>query len=856
MYRLLLFFITLAIASCAQTENNSVLYDQGVSWDLAEYRSSTLSDLTYDIRLQIPARLDEAIEGVTTFHFTLTESTPDPQVIIDFNQPASSVLSVSKEGQPVPFELINNHIVITDIQPGRHSIEVAYIAGESSLNRNQDYLYTLFVPDRASFALPLFDQPNLKARYRLTLDIPPDWTAVANGPLEERAVSGETATYSFKETAPISTYLFSFAAGIFQTETTERNGRQMTMYHRETDEEKVARNVDVIFDLHYEALEWFEDYTGIDYPFDKFDFVLIPSFQYGGMEHPGAILYRASSLFLEESATQNQYLGRASLIAHETAHMWFGDLVTMNWFDDVWTKEVFANFMAAKIANPTFPDINHELRFLLRHYPAAYGIDRTPGANPIQQPLENLQMAGTLYGPIIYQKAPIVMQQLEFLIGEEALQKGLQKYLNDYRFANATWDNLIAILDELSPEDLRSWSTTWIKEPSRPHIQTELVIENDKIEQLRLEQSDPLEENRIWNQQLTIALGYPDSMQYISVQLDNPSVELDEAKGQPVPDYVLPHSKGVGYGLFTLDPTSRAYFLENLPNLSDPLTRGIVWLTLWDEVLYQHVSPSSFYELAFRGLSTETDELNIQRILNYLTTTYWRLLTHNERIQLAEELESFLWEKLNAAPSTSLKVAFFNAYKEAVLTPHGIEQLHAIWDESQSISGLTFSERDYTSMAFELAVRNEEAAGEILETQHERITNPDRQTRFAFIKPALSPDQSERDTFFASLKEVDNRSHEPWVLEAISYLNHPLRAEQSTHYLRPSLDLLEEIQRTGDIFFPQRWLGATLDGHQSPEAALIVQAFLDEHPDYPYRLKNKILQSADGLFRAAEIIQH
>ena len=855
MDRLLLLFIALAFVSCAQTENRTVFYDQGVSWELAEYRNSTLSDLVYDIRLQIPEGLNEAIQGVTTFHFTLSETTPDPEVIIDFNQPASSIRSVSKKGQPVPFEVINNHIVLTDIQPGSHSVEISYIAGERSLNRNEDYLYTLFVPDRASFALPLFDQPNLKARYRLTLDIPSHWTAVANGPLEERVVSDEIATYTFKETAPISTYLFSFAAGIFQSETTERNGRQMTMYHRETDEEKVARNVDVIFDLHYEALEWFEDYTGIDYPFDKFDFVLIPSFQYGGMEHPGAILYRASSLFLETSATQNQYLGRASLIAHETAHMWFGDLVTMNWFDDVWTKEVFANFMAAKIANPTFPDINHELRFLLRHYPAAYSIDRTLGANPIQQPLENLQMAGTLYGPIIYQKAPIVMQQLEFLIGEETLQKGLRQYLNEYQFANATWDNLIDILDELSSEDLRSWSTTWIKEPSRPHIQTQLVIEDDIVEQLRIEQSDPWNKDRIWNQQLTVALGYPDSTQQISVQLDGPSVELEQAKGQLAPDFVLPHSKGIAYGLFTLDSKSRAYFLENLHNITDPLTRGIAWLTLWDEVLYKHVSPSSFYELALRGLSNETDELNIQRILNYLTTTYWRLLTPDERIQVAPELEGFLWEKLNAAPSTSLKIAFFNAYKEAVLTTQGIEQLYAIWNESQSINGLTFSERDYTSMAFELAVRNEEAASEILEAQHERITNPDRQTRFAFIQPALSSDQSERDAFFASLNKIDNRSHEPWVLEAISYLNHPLRAEQSIHYLRPSLDLLEEIQRTGDIFFPQRWLGATLDGHQSPEAASIVQTFLDEHPNYPYRLKNKILQSADGLFRAAEIIQ-
>jgi aminopeptidase N len=124
-------------------------------------------------------------------------------------------------------------------------------------------------------------------------------------------------------------------------------------------------------------LAWLEDYTAIPYAFGKFDFVLIPSFQFGGMEHPGAIFYNASSLLLDESATQTQMLGRASLIAHETAHMWFGDLVTMKWFDDVWMKEVFANVMAAKIVNPSFPTVNHALRFLYQHYPAAYDVDRT-----------------------------------------------------------------------------------------------------------------------------------------------------------------------------------------------------------------------------------------------------------------------------------------------------------------------------------------------------------------------------------------------------------------------------------------------------------------------------------------------
>src|SRR5204862_7082372 len=210
-----------------------------------------------------------------------------------------------------------------------------------------------------------------------------------NGGEQERETKDGRTRVRLATTQPISTYLFAFAAGRFSVETAERNGRTFRMFHRETDAAKVARNRDAIFDLHAAALAWMEQYTGIPYPFGKFDFLLVPAFQFGGMEHAGAIFYNASGLLLDPSATQNDLLNRASVISHETAHMWFGDLVTMRWFNDVWMKEVFANFMAAKIVNPSFPAINHELRFLYSNYPSAYDVDRTPGTTAIRQPPEN-----------------------------------------------------------------------------------------------------------------------------------------------------------------------------------------------------------------------------------------------------------------------------------------------------------------------------------------------------------------------------------------------------------------------------------------------------------------------------------
>ena len=300
----------------------------GVSRDLADHRGSRVSDLRYVLSFAIPSERSDPVHGRVTASFTISEAGP---VVFDFAQPAEHVGAVLLNGAPALYTVRDEHITLTDsVDAGDVAVEIEFTAGDGSLNRQDDFLYTLFVPDRARVAFPVFDQPNLKARFQLSLEVPAAWRAMANGSVATRTVRGNRAVYTFAETDPISSYLFSFAAGEFEVEEAERAGRRIVMYHRETDENRVARNRDAIFDLHASALAWLEDYTGIPYPFEKFDFVLIPSFQYGGMEHPGAILYRANSLLLDESATQNQLLGRASVISHETAHMWFGDLVTMS----------------------------------------------------------------------------------------------------------------------------------------------------------------------------------------------------------------------------------------------------------------------------------------------------------------------------------------------------------------------------------------------------------------------------------------------------------------------------------------------------------------------------------------------
>ena len=845
----LILLAQVAIAS-AQTASPGT----GVPLDIATARAARISDLRYELALSIPEDLAAPLTGSNTLRFTLTDAAAP--LVLDFETSRAHVRAVDANGQPSPFLFVNGHIVVpaASLAAGANTLRITFDAGDASLNRSKDFLYTLFVPARARLALPVFDQPDLKGKWTITLEHPAAWQSAANGAEVTRAVNGARTTVTFAETQPLPTYLVAFMAGDFKVETAERNGRTFRMFHRETDAAKVARNRDAIFDLHARALAFLEDYTAIPYAFGKFDFVAIPAFQFGGMEHAGKILYNASGLMLDESATQNQLLGRASVISHETAHMWFGDLVTMRWFNDVWMKEVFANFMAAKIVNPSFPTVNHDLRFLLSNYPAAYEVDRTAGANPIRQELDNLNEAGSMYGAIIYQKAPVVMRHLEALLGADNFRDGLRDYLKRHAFANATWSDLITVLDARTPTNLQAWSHAWVDQPGRPTIQTDLQIKDGRIARLAFRQRDPRGRNLAWPQQLRVALGTAAGREMLVVEMNGATVEVPQAAGKPAPAYVLPSAGGWAYGSFALDRGTIAYLTASLPEIADPLTRGSAWVTLWDALLDGQVAPTAFVDLAMQSLPRESDEQMTSRILGYAAAAWWRFLPQAEMAARAPRLESLLREGLAQARTPSQKSSWFGTLRNVAQTPATIAWLHRVWAKDEAVAGLPLAEADFTSLALELAVRQVPDWQQVLQTQLARIENPDRKGRFEFVMPALSADPAVREKWFLSLKDVGNRRREPWVLEGLSYLHHPLRAASSQKYVQPSLDLLWEIQKTGDIFFPKRWLDATLGGHQSAAVANTVRGFLKNlPPNYPDRLRNITLQSADELYRAAEI---
>jgi aminopeptidase N len=350
-----------------------------------------------------------------------------------------------------------------------------------------------------------------------------------------------------------------------------------------------------------------------------------------------------------------------------------------------------------------------------------------------------------------------------------------------------------------------------------------------------------------------VTLGYAGAQRDLAVYANARATVVREAAGLPKPLFILPNGAGLGYGLFVLDEESARYLLANMPRVGDALTRGAAWVTLWDNLLEGRVAAGPFIDAAIRALPEETDEQNTQRVLAYVSRAYWRYLSQQERLARAAALEAALRAGITRASTTSQKSAWFSAFRDDVLTPDGVNWLGRLWRREEKIDGLPFVETDEINMAMELAVREAPGWQQVLQTQLDRTQNPDRKARFAFVMPALSADPQVRAAAFERFRQLENRRREPWVAESLTYLNHPLREADAERFIGPGLELLAEIQQTGDIFFPSSWTASLLWGHRTPRAAAIVRDFLAQELQYPERLRWTVLASADDLFRAAAL---
>ncbi len=845
--------------------------EPGISRELARFRAAQITNVRYRLSLTIEPGASR-LRGTEQIRFNLAKA--GEQAVLDFRDldengkvVAGSINKLTINGTPVATpRMANGHIFLPAdyVKAGENLVTLSFDSGIGAAGRpviravdrddGNEYVYTLVVPMDASLVFPCFDQPDIKGRFTLEVTAPREWAVIANSePL--RSTEGERPAYrtiSFRETQPISTYLFAFAAGPFQ----QLDGRAapvpLRLWVRKSRLADAQKEWDEVQDTTRRGLQHLTDYFAEPFPFSKYDQVLLPGFAYGGMEHAGATFLREDSILFRATPTKSDRLNRASLILHELTHQWFGDLVTMRWFDDLWLKEGFANYMASQSLAALNPADHIWKRFYHVHKTAAYAIDSTKGTTPIYQEVRNLLDAKSAYGAIVYQKAPSLLRALSFKIGETAFRNGVRLFLKEHRFANAAWSDLIKAFERASGQQLDGWAEAWIRQRGMPQI--DVLWQCDSrglVSQLALRQHDVLGESRRWPIRTKLLLAYSNgATEQLTVDLDSESTTVETGVNKKCPVYIFGNYEDQAYGRFLLDEKSRKGAISQLGKTADPFLRSLLLGALWDSVRESEMPPAEYLAVAINTLRGEKDEQLAQSLLTRSTTTFQRYLSLKQQEQFASTLEALCLDRMVKAPEAGLRINFFRAFRSLATTQNGRARLKDALAGKLPVEGMTVKPLDRWQIIRVLMGAGDPEAEDLLATEQRRDPS-DEGRKQSYLAEAARGDARSKERYFDDY--LKNRNvPEDWIEESLTGFNFWRQSALNGPYLGRALEALPQIKRERKIFFGLAWLNAFIGGQQSREALAVVEQYL-QSAKIDEDLRLKVLEVTDELERTVRI---
>jgi len=866
-----------AILLATASKSMAAPAEPGVPQAFAQQRAARISNLRYGLAFTLKEH-ENAIAGAESVTF---ESKTAGDLLIDYRD--GTLTSATLNGQPIPTTLDNGHLHLPAVA-GENTLTVGFTSNAAAAGKaftryhdkddGSEYVYTLFVPMDASMAFPCFDQPDLKGKFTLTVEHPNGWTVIAN-----TAPNDSTATRTkFAETRPISTYLFAFAAGPWAAVPSE-NSAEPTIYARKSQLAQARQEAPQVQQMALKGIAYFEDYFAQPFPFPKYDLVLIPGFPFGGMEHAGATFLNEDSILFRSTPTASDYFRRNILVLHETCHQWFGDLVTMRWFNDLWLKEGFAQYMAYKALAQLEPAANPWKHFYEEIKPLAYGIDETQGTTPIFQNIANLKDAKSAYGAIVYQKAPAVLKQLDYFLGEANFRDGLRIYLKDHAYANAEWADLVHAFESASrqlghPQNVQSWATSWITHRGMPQVTVDYACASGRITHLTLHQQDVLQEGHLWPMADEILLispagsNAPSHIQTVKVQWSSASYPVADAVGKSCPNLVFANEGDYGYGRFLLDEHSDAtaanLLLPNgteepnssLPSsISDPLRRSMLWGALWENVHVAKSAPRSYLELALKDLPFQSDE-SLARIQGgRIATVLHDYFSDTARRKAVAGVEAVVADRMLHAPDLGLRVVNFRTFTSIAETPAALQQIKDLLGGKLTVSGLTLKPLDRWNLVGHLMLMND-PDGQITYSAELARDSSGESQKYAYAAAAGAPYAEAKAHYFEQYLH-STVIQEDWITLSLRPFNSWNQSDLTAPYLQRALDQLPEIKAHRKIFFLGAWLNAFLGGQKSPWAQEKVRDWLAAHqsghldPD----LRLKVLEVSDALDRTVLIRQ-
>ena len=573
-------------------------------------------------------------------------------------------------------------------------LEAEYSKSGEGLQRSVDpadgeiYLYSQGETAHIRNMFACFDQPSLKATFTLTVTTPGHWQAVSNNPVESKTTKGESVEWKFTTTPRIATYLDALIAGPYSSVHDVYNGTKeipLGIYCRKSMMQYL--DPEDIFLITKQGFEYFEKVFGLAYPFEKYDQIAVVDFNFGAMENAGAVTFREDVLVFRSHMPEKAYLSRANTILHEMAHMWFGDMVTMFWWDDLWLNESFAEWSSylALSESTRFNGAWTEFNSARKNW--AYRQDQLSSTHPIIADMVDMEAVNANFDGITYAKGASVLHQLVAHVGRPQFIAGLQKYFAKHAWGNTTLNDLLVELEASSGRKLETWVHTWLQTAGVNTLRPQLEIDGDVYKSVVISQEVPLVpagSQELRPHRLAVGL-YDISGDSLnlrkSVELDvvGASTVVTELSGEKVADLLLINDRDLSYAKLRFDDRSISTLKKYLGRLNDPLARALSWAAIWDMHRDAQISSADFIEIALSGLAGEDDDAIVNIVIGQLGTSVEGYASDANRDKYREKLAAGFWNLMqSSAPASDLQLLYSRAFAANAHTPEQIKNVRGI----------------------------------------------------------------------------------------------------------------------------------------------------------------------------------
>ncbi|MBA3626173.1 MAG: aminopeptidase N [Chloroflexi bacterium] len=742
--------------------------------------------------------------------------------------------------------------------------ENAFDTGGDGLHRfvdpedGQEYLYSNFQPFSAHRLFPCFDQPDIKGTYELTVDAPTDWQVVSSDRPsgEPEALADGRLRHSFQRTPPFSTYLLALVAGPYHVIRRRRpDGIELGLYCRRSLAEKLAADADEIFQVTEQGFDFYAELFHQSYPFAKYDQLFMPEFNIGAMENVGAVTFSENFVF-RDPATESQRQDRGEVILHELAHMWFGNLVTMRWWDDLWLNESFASYVSylALTEATRFKGAWRSFTRDMKRW--AYHQDQLPTTHPIAGEAPDTDSAFLNFDGITYGKGASVLKQLVATIGRDGFRDGLRLYFRRHAWGNATLAEFLAALEEGSGHDLGEWSRLWLETASVNTIAAEWTSENGRIASLELQQTAPdahpvMRPHTLWIGLLEEERG-GSGPEALKAAIDGPTADVDDAIGRASPVLVFPNHEDHAYAKVRLDPISLRFVRERLREVEDPLLRELLWMSLWEMVRDGDLPSVEYLSIIRRQVVDELDPESIESILARAQATLRWFVPEDTREEQASRVVQTALSALPEASDDDARIAWLRGAIGAAARASDLEPLLALADGTTVLPGVNVDQQ----MRWDLAIK---AVAFDVTGAEERVASETARD---------ASDRGERARIRATAARSDAAAkQEAWQrIHGEGYGSFHLTRAAMQGFLWPSqVDLLEPFQArffaevrgvfaSRDHPFAEAYMALLFPDHvPHPDMLARAQELLEDLPPDQVVIRRALHEKLDDLARALRV---